>query len=628
MVLAKSPPTLMSEKVEPEDAAGGNGGMATGARPKQKEAERCEAEDGNHGVSMKDTGLRGPWRGEDDHFGGGIHRRQSRDEYEVRLLTKVVAYQGLLQQFSHPQVRADLINNRFGDSKISFTLEALDILRCSVFPQWTGGSLEGSSGSDSTAAVHLINLMADSEEIVPHRPEDASPRTYAEWNRTLRMLAQSSYWNETKPEKRCTHIMKDLKPSFEDFKFPTMNPRVIGTKKEQHHEREKRDAGIEKIEEIVLSSDSSVDSSSSVSSSPDTSSSDGRVAMPRKLKKKVDKREIVIPPVFQMDGKLHLKSFLSSYESYFRSKFRGNSRDKCQQLEQFLTGDLLNVYKICGGRRLKYDQMKERLLTHFKKQKIGGRAYWRRKFEEASPKPEETLDLFGMRLMELAELAFPKSPREAAKMLRQTFLSQIPQKIREKISDMEKVMKATSGGSQKHLNFSAIMQLAADLQAELLRSHTIMWSDDLQQHVAGRRDTNNNIDLEPPHRRQFWSQGRFRHKTPERGGHEAGNKWQRDSPDHWQPGQSRYQKQWRSPDMRHTAQQGPSSGQWTPERPRKQDSSASRVKFCSYCGKRNHRESSCWRAKNACLICGGEHMMKDCPRYNPKFSRNGADSSN
>jgi hypothetical protein len=39
--------------------------------------------------------------------------------------------------------------------------------------------------------------------------------------------------------------------------------------------------------------------------------------------------------------------------------------------------------------------------------------------------------------------------------------------------------------------------------------------------------------------------------------------------------------------------------------------------FCSYCKRRNHWKRDCWRASRSCLICGKEHFMNNCPKYNP-----------
>lgn len=36
---------------------------------------------------------------------------------------------------------------------------------------------------------------------------------------------------------------------------------------------------------------------------------------------------------------------------------------------------------------------------------------------------------------------------------------------------------------------------------------------------------------------------------------------------------------------------------------------------CSWCHRRGHQESSCWRKGGLCLICGGQHRMRNCARY-------------
>jgi hypothetical protein len=44
--------------------------------------------------------------------------------------------------------------------------------------------------------------------------------------------------------------------------------------------------------------------------------------------------------------------------------------------------------------------------------------------------------------------------------------------------------------------------------------------------------------------------------------------------------------------------------------------------FCSYCKRKNHCKRDCWRASRSCLICGREHSMKNCPKYNPNHKKN------
>ena len=102
---------------------------------------------------------------------------------------------------------------------------------------------------------------------------------------------------------------------------------------------------------------------------------------------------------------------MSMYEHYFTRKFSGSQYDQTQQLEQFLQGDLLDVIHARGGQNLKYKKMKEHLLEFYKKLKIGSKSYWRKQMQDATPNERESLDIYGMRLLELAELRFQMTKR-------------------------------------------------------------------------------------------------------------------------------------------------------------------------------------------------------------------------
>ena len=39
-------------------------------------------------------------------------------------------------------------------------------------------------------------------------------------------------------------------------------------------------------------------------------------------------------------------------------------------------------------------------------------------------------------------------------------------------------------------------------------------------------------------------------------------------------------------------------------------------KFCSYLA---HVVEECWRPLKSCLVCGKDHSMEQCPKYNPRF---------
>ena len=54
-------------------------------------------------------------------------------------------------------------------------------------------------------------------------------------------------------------------------------------------------------------------------------------------------------------------------KNYLDVKYFGTDYDKTQQLRQFLDGQLLEVYGIKGGRKVKQSEMKRHLLSLYKK---------------------------------------------------------------------------------------------------------------------------------------------------------------------------------------------------------------------------------------------------------------------
>ena len=152
--------------------------------------------------------------------------------------------------------------------------------------------------------------------------------------------------------------------------------------------------------------DSSEGTKEDSSSSTDFSRS-GRST--RQRKKRKDVREVVTPLSFDSNGQISLDKHLSLFETYFYNKFRGSDYDMSQSLGHFLTGDLKEIYDINGGRKLKYAKMKEKLMKYHSRHGKRGKSYWRRELGIAVPESNEGLDLYGMRLQNIVELAFPRS---------------------------------------------------------------------------------------------------------------------------------------------------------------------------------------------------------------------------
>jgi hypothetical protein len=284
-----------------------------------------------------------------------------------------------------------------------------------------------------------------------------------------------------------------------------------------------------------------------------------------------------------MDGKMTLKEYLVIFEKYFTNKFRGDARDKSQMLAKFITGDLLRVYEIRGGSKMDYEDIKEQLLQYYRKKRIGGKSYWRKELAKATPEAGEGYDIFGMRLSELAQLAYPENKKECARTLRHVFLQAMPSHITEKILDAESGLRASSNVKSKYLTFSGLMEMAKDLQdrSKTSRTKTIMWAS--QPPAAVSRESEKSLKVPSVRPREYRPQQKMQ-RTPER-----------------------------SVNSTNSEDQG--------QTPRRQQSSGHSGKRspCAYCRRPGHHVRECWRASKSCLICGGGHFIEDCPRYDSNY---------
>jgi hypothetical protein len=138
-----------------------------------------------------------------------------------------------------------------------------------------------------------------------------------------------------------------------------------------------------KVEEIIISSSEPLSDSSlskPVSSTSDNSDCEDPPmpdALRRQWQRYADNRKVVTPPKFSTNGKVNLKEFFTTFENYFEKKFSGTTYDQTQKLADFLDGDLLTVYHVRGGRKLKYSEMKRQLLDYHRSHRVGGKRYWR-----------------------------------------------------------------------------------------------------------------------------------------------------------------------------------------------------------------------------------------------------------
>lgn len=509
-------------------------------------------------------------------------------------LVTIVGFQSLLMQFSHPQVRADFMNGCFGLNINPGLLSKLDDFRWTLFPRWQSGGLAAATERNKLAVMHLQKLMKKSPELMPIGDSVVGSLTYEEWFATLEAIASNRHWESVPSTKRCVHILpSDAEDSSVQSSTshaqssanlkPVLNAKIkySDTKPVKSKVSIKKSRKPVKVEEITISSSDSSAGDSEEDQSPESDfsedgnsssgSSDGqsrgrrRRRRLRSSKTHVDAREAVTPPVFEMNGRVSLKTYLMTFECYFMKKYKGTAYDQTQTLSKFLTGDLLKVFEAKGGRKLKYSSMKRELLEYYKKKKVGGKSYWKNELKIAKPLLDEGCDLYGMRLTELAQLAYPGNKKECARHLRKKFLSSVPSDVSSKIKDAESTLRVASGGNKKYLTFTQILELAVDLQKDQC-NRAIMLAQQPQYNRVEFRSPEAQI---PPRYPEF---------TPQR---------------------------------QRSISRGRQDGEYM-----------NRSGSCSYCNRPNHSRDECWRAARLCLICGKRHSMENCPKFNPNYKSN------
>lgn len=555
------------------------------------------------------------------------------------MVSKIIMVQSLLNQLAQTKVRADFVNGGFGDEIRMEWLSELDQLRWTLFPRWLGLDSKVAPILYDRAATHMRLLLNKSESpLVLEGVGTKDHHTYYEWFMRLDIVAADKYWLTTAADARCSHvsnedsllkknesqdnggdtscnslsnrpkkkqqlIKSELSPSrsspaktvpSSDCKDCTKGSSHTKPASASDCSSRKKPASsassssrkksakyaTQKIEEIVIVS------TSDSSNIPSSDNSDADNAMPeprhyRNRRRVRDHRDVVTPPVFVADGKVALKEFLSSFELYFKNKFNGSSYDQTQELSKFLKGDLLKVFNIKGGRKLKYQDMKDHLITWYKEQKIGGKAFWKKELGNVIPDHGESLDIYGMRLVEMVQLAYPDSKHESAKQLRKHFLDTIPSLIAEKIRNTERMLRAAT--NSKYMKFSKMTKMAREMQTETTKKSVMWTSTNAEQHQRSRAAppveattmNGNNAPLPPMY-----------------------------SPT--DRGQS-------------VNREGQSNSNYRVYNNRSRSTDANRDLFCSYCKRRNHTAQDCWRASRSCLICGQNHFMNDCPSFDPNF---------
>ena len=526
-------------------------------------------------------------------------------------MEEVIALHSLLLQFSHPKVRGDFLSGELRShvDNSEDWLHKLDALRVAVMPQWHGSETVMKQRA-KVAAHHISGILRKSEEICALNPNADNRLTYAEWNNYLTDLATVKYWAQTPFSSRCVHYLPDIqqdpvagsrqikkeerslfgrrnvfaseeedtagerlnntrqtrilkKPPSRTYKYDASDESDGEGCKKYSLQKQAHSSPLVRMEEIILTdSDEGPDGSLLDACQASFHDSVNASSKPRPY------RRIVKPQPFEMDGRQHLKSFLDTYEYYFEREYAGTSQECTQELRKYLKGELRDIYDILGGREVSYPDMRYELLRWYKEEKVGGKQYWRNQLKDAKPKSGESLQLYGLRLKDIASRAYSTDKVECARQLRNAFLETVPEDFADEVNQVEqyqRIVTRQTGSKIERLSWISIMELAREY--------------DRKHKQVGRETTATATD------KLVYFNRTSAEDLPE----QPGNTYSRE-----------------------TNTKGHS---------RVFSKSKSTVPVCYYCGKKGHIEINCRKKQGLCLICGGSHKLEDCPNYKSKRSK-------
>lgn len=566
-------------------------------------------------------------------------------------------YQSLTMQLLHPKVRSDFLDGRLCDVSLidplahsEEVLAGLDNMRQVIIPSWRAQRI--SMDLLSRDAVNCLTMLSLKSDTVFEMLGDQSMRwSYKNWAWLLEQIATNLYWLEVLPAtisiKHLTvpaHIYEDpvkqSNPLTLEIQKSTscLNDRIM--KREQPDvasgetyrleksplERKSR-APRNRAKEIdfICLSDSS---SNSVGSEDSHSFEQRRSSRSHHARDRYifPRREVVKPRPFIMNGWQSLRQYLHDYERYFYAKFEGNSRDCTQELSDFLPVELRDFFDTIGAHRLPYEDMKAELLSFYRTQKISGARHWREKLGEASMRPDESLKLYGLRLRDLGQKAYPHDDRECVREIRHRFLRTVPEEFAQQVQFTEGTSLVT--GHEKKLPWATIMRLA-EREDERTRKTTHgssksslnprdVWfnrpeTQEVHQTCTTRRACCGGLQCPcfqgkalPEINSSEGSAGPRALVAPQGPDYLVDNMIASGDPRRSEKFRGRM-----SPRGRRTFVASPRNAQ----RQQQSFTPSIHAKRCQWCGRLGHSVDNCWEKQSVCMGCGSaEHTLDQCPR--------------
>lgn len=312
--------------------------------------------------------------------------------------------------------------------------------------------------------------------------------------------------------------------------------------------------------------------------------------------KRMDPRKLPDLEKYDEERGQDLSNYFNKFEEYCQNNFKGNRDSWIGELGKHLQGKSLDVFLATRDVDESYDDLKNKLLVWYQDMKDIRKEKNITSFKNVHRNEEESMHVYAARLQRLFRRAYPSRSVETSRSLQEKFMSTVPKKFRNVLSNqvMSHKLKDLS------MTWSAILKCARhfDLDCEKQgydhqesRMITVSVSQKTKLADAAVQCTTQSI-------------------IPAVEIENNGNPSLHNNSFH--PRREIFPPVQRTPNptdrnVWRSMQQRPNP------RGRMQ---------CSHCGRLGHDIDHCRERWNLCFICGSDaHFLRQCPEYNQRRSR-------
>ena len=191
---------------------------------------------------------------------------------------------------------------------------------------------------------------------------------------------------------------------------------------------------------------------------------------------KIDSRKVPKVAKFDELSGQHLKDYLTKFEDYCTNNIRGGKSFWINELEEMLTGDVLEAFKAIKDVGDSYNKIKTKMLAWYDDMKESRKKKAREQFKNMRFTKGDTLYLFSNKLEKTFKRAYPNKEPERSNTLRDKFIRSIPKAASKQLSSQIFSKKL----DDKVTTWSSIQRFAR---------HKDVWAEQSKKEEAENSDT-------------------------------------------------------------------------------------------------------------------------------------------